>query len=506
MRGRLHAPTRRILGLSVTGALLLAGLPGTANATADRVTSLPRCDTLAASAAGDSDVSTPWRALLDDDGELTGHRLTLRLEGRERQVRTGRRGFALRFGDDRTLIGERFDDGTRLDMIDPRRGCRLWSRQLDRAAYPDDRAPAGRLRLALHDPRDRGYRQSAAIDLETGQTEAVTEEVCLEGCYPTDGAISVAALQPAGTPRPTPNFPAGGWPKDKTLTFHWKAGAWPPAWARIPLQSAADDVRRTSVSRSPRFVYRTDGANAVAYTGTLPGFCSSQAIACARRSMPTYWGVWIRPYGTDLPWGTLRWCQKTSSSSSCFDLRRVMLHELGHIVGLDHPSSGGFTLASADSVMQGITPARPAAGASRHAFGRCDVATLQELYDTPDNKTDISTCNDVATTVTLSTGASSVARGASVKLTAVLRVDSRSAYRQLSGNWLNGRSLKLKYRRAGSADAWKTAWMRPTYQQGRYVLTIAPVASWEFKAVFPKPDDEGLRYSRSVVKKVKVTN
>ena len=85
------------------------------------------------------------------------------------------------------------------------------------------------------------------------------------------------------------------------------------------MTNGAEDVRETSASRSPRFVYSSSGANSVAYTGSLPDFCSSSAIACARRSMPTYWGVWIRPHATDFAWGTLRWCQKTSSTSACFD-------------------------------------------------------------------------------------------------------------------------------------------------------------------------------------------
>jgi hypothetical protein len=278
----------------------------------------------------------------------------------------------------------------------------------------------------------------------------------------------------------------------------------PPTWAREPLLKAAVDARESSFAGSPIFDLRTNATNAVAYTGSLPGFCSSAAIACASRSMPTSWGVWIRPHGTDFAWGTLRWCQKTSASSGCFDIRRVMLHELGHIAGLNHPSSAGFTLSSGDSVMQGITPMRPQSGASRHDFGRCDAATLQELYGTPDNKTDISTCNDVATELGLSTSRSSIARGSSVVLTAQLRVEGYSSYGELAGSPLNGRSVKLKYRPAGSSGAWETLWMRSTYSQGRYELTIKPSATWEFKAVFPNPPGEGLRYSRSVIRKVTV--
>jgi hypothetical protein len=46
--------------------------------------------------------------------------------------------------------------------------------------------------------------------------------------------------------------------------------------------------------------------------------------------------------------------------------------------------------------------------------------------------------------------------------------------------------------------------MRPLYQQGRYEAAFVPGTSWEFKAVFPKPGNEGLRYSRSVLVKVTV--
>ncbi len=504
MRGLDYVGIRHVATVMLGGALAATALPGAAAAAANDAASLPNC-------AGpgdhlrDGEITSPWEPVLDGEGEVTSHRLTLRHDGVEHQLRTGRRGFAVRAGAARLLIGEREDGGTRLDMIDTRRACLLWSRELDRLVYPQQETTNGKLRLTIHDRDSRRYQGTRVLDPESGAPHATVDEPCVDACVASDGTLSVAALQPAGAPRPTPNFSAGAWPKDKLLSFRWKSKAEPPAWARSPLKAGAADARSSARARSPQFVFSTSGANAVAYTGSLPAFCGINAIACAGRNMPSYWGVWIRPHGTDLPWGTLRWCQKTGATSGCFDVRRVMLHELGHVAGLNHPSSAGFTLSTSDSIMQGITPSRPHAGASRHTFGRCDVATLQELYDTPNNQTGISTCNDVITQLSLVASRYTIRRGQPVKLTATLRVAANSAFRQLSANPLNGRSLQLKYRRAGSRDAWRTVWMRPLYQQGRYEATFVPGTSWEFKAVFPKPGNEGLRYSRSVVRKVRVT-
>lgn len=505
MRGLDHAAIR--LGATATlGAVVaLAALPGPGTLAVSEPAQLPTCAELSSSAAPDGEISSPWEAVLDTEGAVTGHRLTLRQGDAEHRLRVGRRGFRVRTDDARLLIGQRGDQGTRLTMIDTARACRLWSRGVDHLLFPRHDRASGVVHFTAHRPDSGEYEATHVLGLESGRTEAVLDEGCLENCLPGDGPIEAAALTAARAVRPTPSFTAGGWSKDRKLSYRWQAGAVPPSWARNALKNGATDARRTAIARSPHFAYEPSGANAVSYSANLAGFCGVAAIACAGRAMPHDWGVWIRPHGTDFAWGTLRWCQKTSSSSRCFDLRRVMLHELGHIVGLNHPSTAGFTLAAADSVMQAITPSRPHAGSSRHAFGRCDVATLQELYDTPDNKTAISTCNDVATRISLSASRWSIAKGASVKLVATLTVADQRTAGQLAANPLNGRSVKLKYRPAGSDDAWKTVWMRPTYKQGRYDVTLKPGATWEFKAVFAKPATEGLRYSRSEVKKVKVT-
>lgn len=502
MKGHTHVSRHRIAGPLLAGGLLAALLPGVVAARAEPLSAVPSCEAVGPGA--DGRLVEPWSVELDAEGVVAEHRITFEREGARTTLRTGPRGFSLLLGSGRVLVGERSDAGTDLAMIDIPRACRLWTRHVDRLAYPyADGGDRRQLRLSLHRPDTRRFEGDLTLDVESGDSDGMIDGICLSECEPHDGDLSLAAYEPAGAARPVPSFAAGGWPQGKKLTFRWGPGAVPPGWAAGPLTSAAGDVARTSAADGPRFVHRDDATNKISYTGTFPAYCSRSGIACAARNMPSYWGVWLRPHGTDFAWGTLRWCQK-SDAAGCFDIRRVTLHELGHVSGLHHPSSAGFTLAGQETVMHAITPAKPRPGSTRHAFGRCDVATLQELYDTPDNKTAISTCNDVATVLHLSSSRSLIDRGDPVRLIAELRIEDRAAYRELAGNPLNGRLLKLKYRRAGSADAWQASWMRSLYSSGRYELVITPDVTWEFKAAFPAPSDEGLRYSRSEIVEVRV--
>ncbi len=312
-------------------------------------------------------------------------------------------------------------DGTSLIMLDTRRGCRTWARSLDALAYEADTRPGQALvRLDVVDPLTRFFEGQAALDVDSGATVAIIDGECTSACQPNDGDVAPADFQPAGAPRPVPAFAAGGWPRDTTLPFGWLSGAVPPDWARTAVVNGATDASQTSASRSPRFVFRGGAADTIRYTPQFPGFCR-YGIACASRRHARLLGGLAASarHGLQLGHPAL---VPAEDSAGCFDLRRVVIHELGHVAGLDHPSSAGFSLAAKETVMHAITPARPSPGSSRHAFGRCDVATLQELYDVPTNDAPISSCNDVPTTLALSASTPAVAPGQSVRLRAELQV------------------------------------------------------------------------------------
>ncbi len=502
MEGRTHERDRRAARAVLAATLLLALLPAATLAAPPLAVTVPDCSAGDTDGPADAEVVTPWQTLLDANGVVAGHRLVLRRGGADLTLRAGREGFSVPVSGARLLVGERSAGSTSVTMLDTGRACRLWERTFDGLAFETDPATdPGELRLAIHDPATRKLLGNLVLEAESGATVALIDGQCNTPCQPNDGELTPADFVPAGAPRPVPAFPAGAWPKDTVLPFSWLAGATPPDWAKTPITSGAADASDTTLSRSPRFVHRSGVADTVRYTPSFPDFCRF-GIACASRNMPVSWLVWLRPHGTGFSWGTLRWCQK-EDGAGCFDLRRVLIHELGHIDGLDHPSREGFNLEANETVMHAITPAKPSAGSTRHAFGRCDVATLQELYDLPSSTSPVSTCNDVATDLTLGTASTTVLPGTTIRLRADLKISPLSSVGRLAGNALNGRSVKLRYRRAGSSDAWTTLYMEPL-ANGGYSLAIVPQATWEYQAVFPAPAAEGLRASTSATLKVRV--
>jgi hypothetical protein len=218
-----------------------------------------------------------------------------------------------------------------------------------------------------------------------------------------------------------------------------------------------------------------------------------------RRNAPNSFVMWFREHDRVFDWGRLRWCQMLPApADGCFDVENIALDEFGHVQILDHhlnhPNQSDFE----DAVVQTVSRARPKPGWNVHAYGRCDVATLQIKYDMIDWAAKYSTCLDLATAVSFSASPTWVPFGGTARLTAVVKTVDHDAYGRLGGNPLGARTVLVE-RRLPGATTWTAAGqMSATTTSGVYTFSVgAQTSSQDWRAVFPAPAGEGLRGSAS---------
>jgi len=316
--------------------------------------------------------------------------------------------------------------------------------------------------------------------------------------------LTVVAAQPAAAAEPTP---ASGvtWAPNQRVEYRWKEGAEPPVWAKVAMNAAAADSNSSRRSKAAVFDQRDGAASWLAYTDDLP---TNWAIGYTVRNIPDSFTIRMRPHGTMLDWGMLRWCEfyDGDAPNGCYDLEMVTLHEFGHAQTLGHVYEQDID-SYTDSLMHATgLRSKPKVGWNQHSFGRCDVARLQIRYEPLTASTPISTCLGLPTDLTLTPGTGNVASGRSVTLTARLKIGSGSIYPGLASEPLSGRSVVLQ-RRAVGATAWTTVGelVAVTDETGRYVKTMTLTATYDWRAVFSAPNDEGLEAATSSISRLSVS-
>lgn len=294
---------------------------------------------------------------------------------------------------------------------------------------------------------------------------------------------------------PDPVLAGGAFAQNQDLKFSWRAGAVPVAAIQTAIKAAAAAATATRGSRAATFTYAATGLNPIGYG--LGATCGPNGIACFTRNAPDGFTMWLREQGHVFDWGTLKWCQTYAvPPNGCYDAETIALDEFGHVEILAHHVNFADSSDYEDAVVQTFSRTKPQAGWNMHAFGACDVATLQREYDMANWTARYSTCNLLSTTLTVVAPAT-VVYGGSATVVATLKVADLAAYERLGDNPVSGRVVTLQARAPGTTTWLPAGTMTVGTASGTYTKTLQLTADIQVRAVFRAPTDEGLRASTS---------
>lgn len=300
--------------------------------------------------------------------------------------------------------------------------------------------------------------------------------------------VAGSAIVPVSAATPDP-FMGGAFTQNLVLAYRWVSGSVPPAAIKTAINAAADDANASRRSKAPTFDYASNGTNGIGYGLAAP--CGVNGLACFRRDAPDWFSIYLREHGHRFDWGTLRWCE-IERINGCYDAENITLDELGHVLGLDHHDNQPDESDYGDAVVQQYSRARPRTFYNAHVFGRCDIATLQQVYDVLTTGTPYSTCLDVPTELSIGASRTSVVAGSVVTFTATLGSNGTG---RLSNNAISGRVVVLQQRTSSGWTDMLT--MGPGSSGGTYSVGLTMRSTSDLRAVFRKPSGEGLRSSVS---------
>lgn len=314
-------------------------------------------------------------------------------------------------------------------------------------------------------------------------------------------ALSLASASTSLADTPTPASGAT-WGANQHVPYRWKATAVPPDWLKPAIRAAARDSNASRAAKAAVFSYDSDALSWIGYTPDIP---TNYAVGYAVRHVPDSFNIRLRPHGHVLDWGKLRWCQFYETwPDGCYDAELITLHEFGHVQTLGHVDES-LGEAWLDSIMHAGPRTKAKIGWNEDQFGRCDVARLQIRYRALTPTTRYSTCLSLATSVTFAASSTSVSYQGKVVFSAGLRVSDDAPYAKLAGEALSNRTVVLQRRLPGASSWTDHATMAQTSTPGRYTASAWPTTTYEWRALFRRPDAEGLKRSSSTIVKVSVS-
>ncbi len=302
-------------------------------------------------------------------------------------------------------------------------------------------------------------------------------------------AVSAVIVPVAVAATPDP-FMGNPFDQNQVLTYRWGAGGAPPSAIKTAIKDAIEDANTTHQSKAPTFAYSSSASSTITYGTSAP--CGENGLACFRRDAPTWFAVYLRENGHRFDWGTLRWCEATGRPKGCYDAENITLDELGHVLGLDHHVNLPDDSDYGDAVVQTYSRVKPEAFYDAHAFGRCDVATLQQVYDVQTASTLYSTCLDVPSGTAIEASATWMPGAGWVSFTATVRSAGTG---KLSNNLVSGRVVVLQRR---TSSGWTDALTMAPGSAGTYTASLYLMSPTDVRATFRRPSNEGLRGSSSI--------
>ena len=251
--------------------------------------------------------------------------------------------------------------------------------------------------------------------------------------------------------------------QDTGLQYKW--GGSYPAWFTGAMGSAFGiDWTNTTYnnSRKPTFSYSAGGAGTVSYKSPsgVPACDGVDWIGCSAAWGSTSWQVILRNFAQSPVRPNSSWVQTTGScSGTCFDARRVALHEIEHVtLGVSGHDPQGET----NTIMASTTPSSPTTGWATHHVQKCDEASFQLLYDLAALAGVYADCFDdiaghgvtgLVSSATASAPVASACYGTALSITGRLEILTNSNYGTLGGNPLASRTIFMD-RKLHSAGTW----------------------------------------------------